>query len=235
MNAFESTMAAAFVAEHLDRWYGVYPALVTDVRDPDGQGRVKVALPWAADPDGAAYLAWARQATLMAGGGRGTWFVPEVGDEVLIGFEAGDPRRPFMLGALWNGSDKTPESMDGAGRNNIRVIHSRSGHEIRLDDTAGQENIVVKTPGGQKITLSDSPTSVEVVDTSGNTLRLTSAGVTVTAPGKVTVTGSTAEITAGTLTVNAGMSTFNGVVKADTVITNSVISASYTPGAGNIW
>src|SRR5918912_1521112 len=119
------------------RWYGVYPALVTDVKDPDGQGRVKVRLPWAPDAKGSAYEAWARQATLMAGPGRGTWFVPESGDEVLVGFEAGDPRRPYVLGALWNGVDRAPESMDGAGRNDLRVIRSRSGHQIRLDDTSG--------------------------------------------------------------------------------------------------
>jgi uncharacterized protein involved in type VI secretion and phage assembly len=235
VNPFEATLEAAFVAERLDRWYGVYPGLVNDVRDPDGQGRVKVSLPWAADADGASYLVWARVATLMAGGGRGTWFIPEKGDEVLIGFEAGDPRRPIVLGALWNGPDKPPESMDGAGRNNVRLIHSRAGHEVRFDDTSGQEKIVISTPGGQKITLADSPASVEVLDSSGNTVKMTSSGVTVTSSGKVTISGSTAEISAGTLTVNAGMSTFSGVVKADTVITNSVVSASYTPGAGNIW
>jgi uncharacterized protein involved in type VI secretion and phage assembly len=235
VSAFDAVLAAAFVSERLDRWYGVYPALVTDLRDPDGQGRVKVSLPWAADPDGASYLSWARLSTLMAGNGRGTWFVPEVGDEVLIGFEAGDPRRPFVLGALWNGSDKPPESMDGAGRNDVRVIHSRSGHEVRLDDTSGQEKVVVSTPGGQKVTLSDSPSSVEVVDANGNVVRLTSTGITITSSGEVSVSASTAKISAGTLTVDAGMSTFSGVVKADTVITNSIVSAAYTPGAGNIW
>ena len=235
MNPFESAMEAAFLAERLDHWYGVYPALVKDVRDPDGQGRVQVSLPWAADPGGGAYLAWARQATLMAGSGRGTWFVPEPGDEVLVGFEAGDPRRPFVLGALWNGSDKTPESMDGAGRNNVRVIHSRSGHELRLDDTAGAAKVVVSTPGGQKLTLTDTPPTVEIADASGNTVRMEASGITVSASGKVTVTAATAEISAASLTVNAGMSSFSGVVKADTVITNSVVSAAYTPGAGNIW
>ena len=150
MSVFDAMMDAAYVAERLDRWFGVYPALVDDVRDPDGQGRVRVRLPWAADAGGAAYLAWARQATLMAGDQRGTWFVPEPGDEVLVAFEAGDPRRPFVLGALWNGTDATPETMDGAGRNNVRVIHSRSGHQIRLDDTAGAEKVVIQTNGGQR-------------------------------------------------------------------------------------
>jgi uncharacterized protein involved in type VI secretion and phage assembly len=234
VTAIEATLHAAFVAERLDRWYGVYPALVSDLRDPDGQGRVKVTLPWAADPDGSSYATWARLSTLMAGAGRGTWFVPETGDEVLLAFEAGDSRRPIVLGALWNGSDKPPESMDGAGHNDVRVIHSRAGHEVRLDDTSGQEKVVVSTPGGQKVTLSDSPASVEIVDSGGNSVKLTSSGITVESSGKVTISASTAEVTAGTLTVNAGMSTFNGAVKANTVIADTVVGTSYTPGAGNI-
>jgi len=234
-DVFDETIDQAFLAERLDRWFGIYPALVTDVKDPDGQGRVKITLPWAPDAGGSGYAAWARSATLMAGGGRGTWFIPEPGDEVVIGFEAGDPRRPYVLGALWNGADAPPETMDGAGRNNYRTITSRSGHTIRLDDTAGNQTLTVETPGGQKITMRDSPPSVEIVDANGNTARLETTGVTVTTSAKVSVTAATAEISAATLTVNAGMSTFSGVVQADTVITNSVVSASYTPGAGNIW
>src|SRR5204863_851322 len=87
------------------RWYGVYPALVSDIKDPDGQGRVKVTLPWSPDPSGAEYAAWARLATLMGGNKRGSWFIPDVDDEVLVCFEAGDPRRPYVVGALWHGKD----------------------------------------------------------------------------------------------------------------------------------
>jgi uncharacterized protein involved in type VI secretion and phage assembly len=235
VNAYEAALEAVFTAERLDRWYGVYPGLVLDVRDPDGQGRVRVALPWAPDSGGGRYEAWARQATLMAGDKRGAWFVPEPGDEVLLGFEAGDPRRPYVLGALWNGRDRTPEAMDGAGRNDVRVLRSRSGSEVRFEDRAGRETLVVSTPGGQKVTLQDGPATVEIADANGNTVRLTSSGITVSAAAKVTVTAGTVEVSAGSVSVNAGMSTFSGVVKADSVITNSVISAAYTPGAGNIW
>src|SRR5258708_1417769 len=89
-------------------FYGVYPALVTDVQDPEGQGRVKVRLPWAPDPGGSSYETWARLATMMAGGGRGSWFVPDPQDEVLVAFEGGNPRRPYVVGALWNGQDNPP-------------------------------------------------------------------------------------------------------------------------------
>ena len=217
------------------RWYGVYPALVTDLRDPDGLGRVKVKLPWSPDSDGGAYEAWARLATLMGGKNRGTWFVPDKDDEVLLGFEGGDPRRPYVVGGLWNGTDSPPESMDGAGSNYKKVIRSRNGVKVTLDDNDGQEQLILETPGGQKITLKDGPGSVEAVDSNGNSVKLDSSGVTVNTSATVTIQAGQVKVSAGMVTVDAGMSKFSGVVKADTVITNSVVSTSYTPGAGNIW
>jgi uncharacterized protein involved in type VI secretion and phage assembly len=231
----ESVLEARVPRGFGGRFYGAYPALVSDIKDPDGQGRVKVSLPWSPDKDGASYEAWARLATLMAGNNRGSWFIPDVNDEVLVIFLGGDPRYPCVLGGLWNGQDSPPQSMDGAGKNYVKTIRSRNGVKITLDDTDGQERMEIETPGGQSITLQDGPGSISIVDSNGNSVRLETAGVTVTASAKVTVNASTAEISAGMLTVNAGMSTFSGVVQADTVITNSVISASYTPGAGNIW
>jgi uncharacterized protein involved in type VI secretion and phage assembly len=221
--------------DHGLRAHGVFPALVRDLKDPDNQGRVKVALPWLTDSGGASYEVWARLATLMGGNNRGTWFIPDVGDEVLVAFEAGDPRRPYVLGGLWNGQDSPPEQIDSAAKNDLKVICSRNGVKVTLDDVDGQERLQLETPGGQKLIFKDGPGSVEIDDSNGNSIKLESQGITVTASAKVTVNASTAEISAGTLTVNAGMSTFSGVVKADTVITNSVVSASYTPGAGNIW
>jgi uncharacterized protein involved in type VI secretion and phage assembly len=217
------------------RWPGVYPALVNDLVDPDGQGRVQVSLPWSPDSDGGTYQAWARLSTLMGGSGRGSWFVPEHGDEVLVAFEAGDPRRPYVLGGLWNGSDAPPETMDSAGNNYKKVLKTRNGVTVTLDDTDGSEQLMLQTPGGQQLTLKDGPGSITIQDANGNQVTLDSSGVTVTASAALTVNASSATISAATLTVNAGISTFSGVVKADTVITNSVVSASYTPGAGNIW
>jgi uncharacterized protein involved in type VI secretion and phage assembly len=233
--AFEQVIDARVPAGLGGRWYGCHVALVSDIKDPDGQGRVKVTLPWAPDADGGRYEVWARLATMMAGNNRGSWFVPDVNDEVLVVFEGGDPRRPYVVGALWNGKDSPPESMDGGGNNYKKVLRSRNGVKVTLDDQDGQEKLVCETPGGQKITLQDGPGSVEIVDSNGNSIKLESAGVTVTASAKVTVNASSVAISAGMVTVDAGMSKFSGVVQADTVISNSVVSASYTPGAGNIW
>ena len=217
------------------RWYGVYPALVSDIKDPDGLGRVKITLPWSPDTGSERYEAWARVATFMGGKNRGSWFIPDSDDEVLVAFEGGDVRRPYVVGSLWNGKDSPPESMDGSGNNYLKVLRSRNGVKVTLDDNDGRESFIVETPGGQKITLKDGPGAITVEDSNGNSIKLESSGITVTSSAKVTINASTMEISAGMLTVNAGMSKFSGVVQADTVITNSVVSASYTPGAGNVW
>jgi uncharacterized protein involved in type VI secretion and phage assembly len=86
--------------------------------------------------------AWARLAMPMAGKERGFYFLPEVDDEVLVAFEHGDVRYPYVLGALWNGQDKPPAKNDD-GKNNVRLIKSRSGHIIRLNDEDGKEKIEI--------------------------------------------------------------------------------------------
>jgi len=217
------------------RFYGAYPALVKDIKDPDGQGRVKVSLPWSPDGSGGTFEAWARLTTMMAGKNRGSWFIPDESDEVLVIFIGGDPRQPAIVGALWNGKDTPHESMDGSKKNNVKSIRSRNGVKITLDDSDGRESLVLETPGGQKATFKDGPGSVEIVDSNGNSIKLEAAGVTITASAKVTINAGMMAVSAGMLTVDAGMSKFSGVVQADTVISNSVVSASYTPGAGNIW
>lgn len=233
--AFEQQLNERVPSGWGGRWYGVSPALVVDIKDPDNQGRVKVSLPWSPDAKGASYEVWARLATLFAGNNRGSWFIPDVNDEVLVAFEHGDPRRPYVVGGLWNGRDQAPESMDGSGNNFKKVLRSRNGVKVTLDDDDGKETLVLETPGGQKVTLKDGPGVVEVADSNGNSVKLESSGITVNASAKVTVNASQVAVSAGMVTVDAGMSKFSGVVQADTVICNSIVSASYTPGAGNIW
>jgi uncharacterized protein involved in type VI secretion and phage assembly len=169
----------------------------------------------------------------MAGPKSGSWFVPDAGHEVLVAFEAGDPRRPFVVGALW--SAETPETMDAAGRNDRKLLRSRNGVQVTLDDRDGMEALTLETPAGQKVRLGDDPGSIEVLDRNGSSVRLDKAGITVRSPGKVTVSASTVEVSAGMLTVDAGMSRFSGTVQADTLVANSVVASSYTPGAGNVW
>ncbi len=216
------------------RYYGVHPAEVTAINDPHQQGRVRVRLPWSPDNNGGGYDVWARPAVLMAGNNRGTWFIPDVGDEVLVAFEWGDPRRPYVLGMLWNGQDAPPDSMDSAQNNQIKSIVSRSGIRIELDDSAAQETLTLRTPQ-QTIVINDGERSITVTDANGNSVTLDSSGVTVTAAAQVQVNAATVKVSAGMVTVDAGMSKFSGVVQCDTLIATTVVGATYTPGAGNIW
>ena len=178
---------------------------------------------------------WARLLSAGAGTDRGMYWVPDVGDLVVLAFVQGDARFPVVLGGLWNGNAAPPESMDGGGLNNLKVMRSRNGVKVTLDDTDGQEQMILETPGGQKLTLKDGPGSCELIDSNGNSIKLESSGITVTASAQVKVEAATVEVNAGQVTVNAGMSRFSGVVQCDTLISNAVISTSYTPGAGNIW
>jgi uncharacterized protein involved in type VI secretion and phage assembly len=153
----------------------------------------------------------------------------------VVAIVLGDARAPVVLGGLWNGNAPPPQAMDGAGRNPIKTLRSRNGVKVTLDDSDGQEQLVLETPGGQKLTLKDGPGSCELVDANGNSIKLETSGITVNAAAKVTVNAATVEVSAGMVTVNAGMSRFSGVVQCDTLISNAVVSTSYTPGAGNIW
>src|SRR5262249_54853035 len=118
-------------------FYGVDTPPGPGITRPPGQGRVRIRLPWSPDASGKSYEAWARLATFMAGNNRGGWFIPDVQDEVLVAFEAGDTRHPYVLGGLWNGSDTPPESMDGAGKNNKKTLRSRNAVVVTLDDADG--------------------------------------------------------------------------------------------------
>jgi uncharacterized protein involved in type VI secretion and phage assembly len=141
---------------------GVAVGIVTNNKDPENLGRVRVKFPWFSDDDESQ---WARIATFMAGKNRGALFLPEVDDEVLVAFEHGDMRRPYIIGALWNGVDTPPQEFANDGKNNLRVIKSRSGHLIKLDDTDGGEKIeVIDKSGNNSI----------VIDAKENTITITS-------------------------------------------------------------
>jgi hypothetical protein len=100
--------------------------------------------------------------------------------------------------------------------------------KITVDNSLGTETLSFETPLGQTITLSDIPGAVRVGDSNGNSLRLDAAGVTIESATRVT-------INAGEVKINAGTARFSGIVQCETLISNAVVSASYTPGAGNIW
>jgi uncharacterized protein involved in type VI secretion and phage assembly len=147
---------------------GVVVGIITNNHDPEGLGRVKVRFPWLSEDNESD---WAKLLSLMAGKERGAFFLPEVDDEVLVAFEHGDINYPYVIGALWNSVDKPPET-NADGKNNIRKIRSRSGHEIILNDDhlAKQEKVEIHTNAGHKIVLNDSlgEEKIEIIDKSGS-------------------------------------------------------------------
>jgi phage protein D len=134
--------------EHPAAMPGVAIGVVTNQKDPDKLGRVKVMFPWMQKDKGADIEShWVRVAAPMAGKERGFFFLPEVNDEVLVAFEHGDPQHPYIVGSLWNSKDTPPLTNDKAakdGKTDQRIIKTRSGHVILLDDTKDKEQIVIR-------------------------------------------------------------------------------------------
>jgi phage protein D len=142
---------------------GVATGLVTNLNDPDELGRVKVKYDWLGDN---IESDWIRVASLMGGPDRGLLYLPEINDEVLIAFDHGSIHHPYIIGALWNSRDKPPRKSSEAvvgGKVNLRVIKSRKGHEIILDDTDSEEKIHIQSMSGHVITLDDKSGSEQIV------------------------------------------------------------------------
>jgi uncharacterized protein involved in type VI secretion and phage assembly len=158
-----------------DEVKGVAVAVVTNNKDPENLGRVKVKYPWRETED-ESY--WARLTTFMAGNNMGGYFLPQVNDEVLVAFENGDIDHPIILGSLWSGKFKPPEN-NANGTNDRRLIKSRSGHQVILDDTAGSEKIDIIDKSGRNLIT---------IKTSSNTIEITSAqDITLKAQGKISL------------------------------------------------
>ncbi|HET8745630.1 MAG TPA: phage baseplate assembly protein V [Ramlibacter sp.] len=207
-------------------------ARVTDVNDPQNLARVKVELYALATASDVAM--WARVASPFAGDGRGGFFIPQEGDEVLVVFVNGDARHPVVVGGLWNGAAAPPESL--GGKVDRWSITGKAGTRIAIvEESDATATIVCETPQGVKLTLSDESGGQVKVECAGNTVVIDTQGVSIQAAAKVKVQAAQVEVSAGMVKVDAAMSQFSGVVKCDTLITNSVVSTSYTPGAGNIW
>ncbi|MFC8130886.1 phage baseplate assembly protein V [Streptomyces sp. NPDC057302] len=186
---------------------------VTDNKDPENLARVRVRLPWHA---GSGTSFWARAAMPMAGDGRGSYFVPEVGDEVLVAAENGEPSHLYVLGMLWNNKQRPPQN-NSDGQNNTRMIKSRSGHTVRFNDDKAKPEVEVSLADGkrilldqQKITIDDGSDVITLTAATGTIeikagqqLILRAANVSIEASAAMTVKSS------GTLTINGTLVKIN--------------------------
>ncbi len=195
---------------------GVAVAIVAENDDPQQRGRVTLRYPWL---ETAGESDWTRIAVPMAGPDRGTYFVPEVGDEVLVAFENGDIDYPYVVGSLWNGDDEPPTDAPDPD-NDIRQIRSRSGHELTFADGSGEEGVTLETAAGHTIELDDDGETVTVEDTGGNRIEFdgaarelsisSDASISIEAPSiQISTTGNLDIEAGGVLTLDGALITLN--------------------------
>ena len=170
---------------------GVVIGLVTDVND---DGTVKVKFPWLPDdPE----TDWIRIATTMAGNDRGTFFMPEVDDEVLVAFEHGDTNYPYVVGFLWNGKDKPPVTDKG-----IRKIKTKSGHILEFNDKNKEKRIYIRTAGEHEFEMKDEE-DIMIKTRDGNKITMDSGGITIKSERDVTIEGTNVTIKGTNVTIEA--------------------------------
>jgi uncharacterized protein involved in type VI secretion and phage assembly len=200
---------------HPGRYTGVATGIVTNNKDPEHGYRVKVRLPWLADDESA----WARLASPMAGAERGFFFLPEVGDEVLVAFEHGNINYPVIVGMLWNGRDKPPQPasavVSATGKVNQRILKSRLGHTVTLDDSEESPGIIIVDKTGKNIIKLNSQTNELTISVEGNLSLNAKGNISLTAQRNVSITAqgnldASAQMNAS-MEAKAGKATVKGV------------------------
>ena len=187
---------------------GIVQAIVADLDDPERLGRIRVTFPWLDDQPSD----WARIVTPLGGKDRGWVLRPEVGDEVVVAFEHGDPRFPYVIGGAWSAVDQPPADDGRPTENNWRFFRSRSGHQVKFDDTRGAERIEIVGSGeNHRVVIDVSGQKIEISCASGD--------VTISAPaGRMSIDANQIEIKAtSTLSLQAGAAL---TVKGATVAIN---------------
>lgn len=180
---------------------GLAIGVVTDNNDPKGWGRVKLRFPWLSSDHTSD---WARVISVGGGSQRGVQFLPEVNDEVLVGFEMGDIHHAYVIGGLWNGKDKPPRDLSEvvkSGKVQQRIICSRAGHTIVFDDQASGGGITIQDIGGNKIFLNVREKKL-IIQSKGDTEISAEGNLTLKAKGQIQIEGNGARLDGGVSTVD---------------------------------
>ncbi len=220
----EPDVNAAPAAGMLPSIQGLQTGIVTDLEDPDGQNRIRVRMPVIDNNEDGV---WSRIATLDAGNNRGTFFRPEIDDEVIVGFMNNDPRNPVVLGML-NSSAK-PSPLTASNQNNEKGYVSRSGMKMIFNDD--EKSLQIETPAGKKVTINENQNIIKIEDENGNSLSMdpssvnieSGADISLKATGNLTIEAvnitlspsSSFAMSAGGVSMNAGSG--NASISAPTV------------------
>lgn len=216
-------------------------ALVTSVQDVGETGRIEVRLLGYDATETQDAVLSARVCVPVAGGERGAFFIPDVGDEVVVSFINGDPRQAVVLGALWNGQNKPAEQLGGDGRQvdrwtlvgkrgtRIAIVEEGDGAVIRLSthDASGRDVAFCQ--------ISRAENGHIELSAGGSRLRIDQSGVTIETNGDLSARANATALRSSTVDVTSAQSSFSGGVTAASVTTPSVVGSTYTPGAGNVW
>jgi len=198
-------------------------ATVIDNADPDSRGRLRIRL------HATGLETWANMVVAGAGNGYGVSCLPKVDEQVVVAFVS--PNLPLILGAVWSGSNSQPA--DAAPVEDRYLLQTPGGLKILMDDSSPK--IDVETPAGHHLTITEEGSGRITIEKGGEKIEMTSSGINIESGTKVTVQASQVNVSASMVQVDAGFSQFSGVIKCDTLISNSVVSSTYTPGAGNLW
>ncbi len=204
---------------------GIHLAQVLDVADPQGSGRIRVGL------TGLGLTLWAPVLIPGGGAGYGVALTPRNGETVAVAFPGGDPAQPLVLGALWSGQASRPEAAGAPGES--YAIVAPGGAAIRIEDGSGP-SIVIASDDRTRLRIEPGPEGMVSIEHPAGSITLGPEGVAVTSAGAVRVSAATVSVSTAMLTIDAGMVRASGVVQCDTLIANTVVAASYTPGAGNL-
>jgi len=197
---------------------------VLDNQDPESRGRLRVRL----HPTGVEM--WALVMVASAGQGYGVSLLPRIGEQVVLAFIS--PELPVVLGAVWSGSSSVPT--DAEPVEDRYLVRTPAGTQILCDDANGPR-VRIETSSGYHLSIEEQSGGKITVEKGSEKIELTPSGISVSTSGRVEVSASQVNVSAGMVQVDSSMSRFSGVVQCDTLISNAVVSSSYTPGAGNIW
>lgn len=208
-------------------YFGVYPAIVTDIVDDQHLGRIQVRFPTLGRAGDRAVRAWATLCSPYADEDQGLQVLPEVDSQVVVAFEAGNFRRPYIIGAAWHG--KATEPRPAAKANDIRVLRSRGGSELEFDDQAGAEKVSITMASGHEVVLDNSAGDITIRHQNGSSIVLDRVG-NVSVHANVMV-----KVDAPQVLVDTATATFTNTIVCQTITAGAfVVSPAYTPGVGNL-